>query len=209
QCAQCHNHKYDPVSQQEYYRLFAFFNNCDEPTAPVETPDVAAKRAAAQRVIDAKLAALPDAFPLDPEADPADARPEADRRREYLEFQFKAWRIREAERAKRWQILTPTAGKADVASVTILPDRSVIALGDLSKQDTYRVTFAGPVRDVVALRLEVLPDDRLPNRGPGRVAYEGALGDFFLNELTLTADGQPVKFKRAVEDQADGANTAQ
>src|SRR2546423_1579298 len=30
-CAQCHNHKFDPVAQKEYYRLFAFFNNCDEP----------------------------------------------------------------------------------------------------------------------------------------------------------------------------------
>ena len=27
ECAQCHNHKYDPFSQQDYYRLFAFFNN--------------------------------------------------------------------------------------------------------------------------------------------------------------------------------------
>jgi hypothetical protein len=34
-CAQCHDHKYDPVSQKDYYRLYAFFNNCDEPTLPV------------------------------------------------------------------------------------------------------------------------------------------------------------------------------
>ena len=30
-CAECHNHKYDPISQREYYQLFAFFNNCEEP----------------------------------------------------------------------------------------------------------------------------------------------------------------------------------
>ena len=34
-CAQCHDHKYDPVSHTEYYRLYAFFNNCDEPTMTI------------------------------------------------------------------------------------------------------------------------------------------------------------------------------
>ncbi len=35
-CARCHEHKFDPVSQREYYQLFAFLNNCDEPT--IEAP---------------------------------------------------------------------------------------------------------------------------------------------------------------------------
>ncbi|MFO0804214.1 MAG: PSD1 and planctomycete cytochrome C domain-containing protein [Gemmataceae bacterium] len=34
-CCQCHDHKYDPLSQTDYYRLYAFFNSCDEPTMPV------------------------------------------------------------------------------------------------------------------------------------------------------------------------------
>ena len=37
-CAQCHDHKYDPISQREYYRLFAFFNNVDEPDLEIATP---------------------------------------------------------------------------------------------------------------------------------------------------------------------------
>jgi mono/diheme cytochrome c family protein len=34
-CAQCHDHKYDPVSQKDYFRLYAYFNNCDEPTVTI------------------------------------------------------------------------------------------------------------------------------------------------------------------------------
>ena len=39
-CAQCHDHKFDPISQKEYYQLFSFFNNADEPTIPVSAEDV-------------------------------------------------------------------------------------------------------------------------------------------------------------------------
>jgi hypothetical protein len=38
QCAQCHNHKFDPVSQEEYYRLFAFLNNDHESSVVAYTP---------------------------------------------------------------------------------------------------------------------------------------------------------------------------
>ncbi len=36
-CARCHSHKYDPISQVEYYQLFALLNNCEEPTIEVPT----------------------------------------------------------------------------------------------------------------------------------------------------------------------------
>ncbi len=40
-CSQCHDHKYDPISQKDYYRLYAFFNNCDEPSLTVGgTPEL-------------------------------------------------------------------------------------------------------------------------------------------------------------------------
>ncbi len=39
-CAQCHDHKFDPIAQKEYYRLFAFLNNQDEPTMKVLDPSL-------------------------------------------------------------------------------------------------------------------------------------------------------------------------
>jgi hypothetical protein len=54
-CAQCHDHKYDPVSQKDYYRLYAYFNNCDEPTITIGgSPDLEKKIAELQ----AKIAQL-------------------------------------------------------------------------------------------------------------------------------------------------------
>ena len=43
-CAQCHDHKFDPIEQKEYYRLFAFFNNQDEPQITIHKPEVNAPR---------------------------------------------------------------------------------------------------------------------------------------------------------------------
>jgi mono/diheme cytochrome c family protein len=50
-CARCHDHKYDPISQREYFQLFAFFNNQDEPTITLAEPELVAK----QQAIQAKL----------------------------------------------------------------------------------------------------------------------------------------------------------
>jgi hypothetical protein len=38
-CAQCHDHKFDPISQKDYYRFLAFFNSCDEPTLDLSPPE--------------------------------------------------------------------------------------------------------------------------------------------------------------------------
>jgi hypothetical protein len=52
-CCQCHDHKFDPLTQKEYYGLFAFFNNADEPDLPLAPPEVIERA----REVDAKIAA--------------------------------------------------------------------------------------------------------------------------------------------------------
>ncbi len=58
-CAQCHDHKFDPIAQKEYYRLFAFLNNQDEPTMKVLDPTVDVNALTAElKNVEGKLAAL-------------------------------------------------------------------------------------------------------------------------------------------------------
>jgi mono/diheme cytochrome c family protein len=62
-CCQCHDHKFDPITQREYYQLFAFLNNADEPTLELGTPAEVEVRKAAR----ARIAALQKQLkPLDP-----------------------------------------------------------------------------------------------------------------------------------------------
>jgi len=125
-----------------------------------------------------------------------DPRPEMVRRQELIEQKFKAWLTAERERTVAWNILKPTQLKANLALLTIQPDDSVFASGDQTKSDTYEITLRVPA-GTTALRLEALPDDRLPAHGPGATFYEGPKGDFFLSEFTAEANGKAIKFATA------------
>ena len=68
-CAQCHDHKFDPLSQREYFQLFAFFNQQDEPSLEAGTPEQFAAREAVrlrgkplQAELDAQAEALKPKF---------------------------------------------------------------------------------------------------------------------------------------------------
>jgi hypothetical protein len=196
-CAQCHTHKYDPITQTEYYQFLTFLDNTEEPEIALPDAEVDRKRAALEARIAALEAALADQFPEDP-ADEADVDP-AEKRRYHRERRFRDWLDAERARTVPWTTLRPVAAVANLPLLTIQDDGSVYASGDQTKADTYTVKYRGTSGPITALRLDVLPDDRLPAGGPGRTYYEGPKGDFFLSELRIKVDGKPVALGGASE----------
>jgi hypothetical protein len=127
------------------------------------------------------------------------------RRRESLDKAFSAWLVQQKATTATWQIIKPVKATSNLPLLTIQADSSVFVSGDITKADTYQVDLGKPPEAVTAIRLEALPDPRLPGRGPGMTYYEGAKGDFLMGEFQLTADGQPVKIAKASQSYADAS----
>jgi hypothetical protein len=197
-CAQCHSHKYDPISQREYYSLFAFLDNADEPEFDVPDPAIAARRTEIAREIDRLEAGLKDHYPSDGPAS--------------LKAKAAAWE--KSIKPVQWTVLTPDrlASKKH-ATLTVQPDGSVLASGDKPNNDVYTVELATDLKGITALRLEVLTDPSLPDGGPGRAPLF-QVGDFLLTEFQLAAapaaadpsgkrpSPRSVRLARATEDFA-------
>src|SRR5262249_52866592 len=196
-------------AQKEYYGIFALLNNCDEPTIDVQSVEVATRRAEVEKEIAAPGAGLSEYFPPDPPPHPGGKRTAQEIRRAHLEAPFSARLKVEREKTVNWTVLKPTSAKGNVPLLTIESDGTVFVSGDKSKHDVYDLTFRTDLKDITAIRIEALPDDRLPNRGPGRVNYEGPFGDFFLCEVTLANDGRPQHLGAVTADYFDGNNKPQ
>ncbi|HWE40779.1 MAG TPA: PSD1 and planctomycete cytochrome C domain-containing protein [Isosphaeraceae bacterium] len=205
-CAQCHTHKFDPITQRDYYRVMAFLDNADEPEFPVPNAEVARRRRAIEAKVAALVDALPSRFPPDHSVD--DPRPLDLRRADHLDRRFRAWHDAAERDARRWTILRPSSATANLPRLEVQGDGSVLAAGDQTKSDTYTLTYPTNLQRITAIRLEVLPDDRLPRRGPGRVFYEGSPGDFFLSEFRPSAGGRPIKLAGASQSFARGGAPA-
>ncbi len=197
-CAKCHDHKFDPISQREYYQLAAFFNTVDEvgldgsqgnaePKAPAPDPG---QRAALQelRAELAPLDALLDDVNGDADAAQAAWQEEWDRRL-----------------GERWRTLTPVSLESTTgARMIVLDDGSIEVSGDNPTTDVYVIEAETDLDRVFALRLEALRDRSDPSLGIGRAAD----GSFVLTEIeveaTPLAGGQPrdVDFVDAHADYA-------
>ena len=191
-CAQCHNHKYDPLTQADYYGLFACLDNADEPEWVIPDAEQAKAVADATTRLETAWSELPGKWPLVPAAEGQPAPGP-------LEERFAGWEREEAAKAIDWRIVTPQSWQTSMPHLVVRDDGSILASGDVTKSDRYEIVFPAADIPIRAIRLEVLPDPSLPAYGPGMCWYEGPKGDFFLSELEITAGGARVPVAAATD----------
>ncbi|MCY3015782.1 MAG: PSD1 and planctomycete cytochrome C domain-containing protein [Planctomycetota bacterium] len=184
-CAQCHNHKYDPLTQADYYGLFACLDNADEPEWVIPDAEQAKAVADATTRLETAWSELPGKWPLVSAAEGQPApRP--------LEERYAGWERDETAKAIDWHVVKPQSWQTSMPHLVVRDDGSILASGDVTKSDRYEIVLPAADIPIEAIRLEVLPDPSLPAYGPGLAWYEGPKGDFFLSELEITAGGARV-----------------
>jgi len=192
ECCQCHDHKYDPFTQRDYYRLLAYYNNTEQeadradpkvpssiafmgPTMDLPDPERDAERA----TLEAKL---------------ADVKQRTATRRDEIASDLETWIARlseQAANAPRTHTLAVTDFQSTGVTDTheILDDGSVLLLGDdPPSRDTYEITLETDVTGIRAIKLEALTDDSLPGKGPGR--GDPARPNFVLRSFAVTAQAK-------------------
>ncbi len=207
-CARCHDHKYDPIKQEDYFRLFSFFNNNQEPglysqiadanraLEPFLTIPTAEQQERQQRMQQEIAAAEQKLNEVTPEEVAAFAAFRAELR---LDDQM-VW--------QRPKVLTATSKHG--ATLTVQNDGSVLASGVNPKQDEHQFTLRSEQKSLRWLALEALPDASLPHAKVGRAPN----GNVVLQHLRLesrpagdpTAPFRPVDLVYAFADveQDDG-----
>jgi mono/diheme cytochrome c family protein len=154
-CARCHNHKFDPIPQTDYYALQAVFAGVDRIDRPYD-PDpkvLAERRRLSQVKSDLTAATTPIAELLTPAT----------------RAKVEAWENARTAREASWKLLQPSDTVSTMgATLTRLKDGSVLASGERPDKDWYFVTARANLNRVTAIRLEVLSDPSLPQNGPGR-----------------------------------------
>lgn len=188
-CARCHDHKFDPVSQQEYYALQAVFAGIDKANRLYDRdPSIALRR---RNLLEQKsLSSGRDARAVTRLLAPA------------LQNEVAAWEAQVQQSRRRWRVLEPKELLSDGgASLARLADGSVLSSGLRPDKDTYRVVLSTDGRPITGIRLEVLTDPGLPHQGPGRQEN----GNLHLNEFGVVVhspDGslQPLTWQRVRAD---------
>ena len=189
QCGQCHSHKYDPLTQTEYYRMFAFLNNSHEGSIPVYPPQANAKRQAI-------LADIQE----------VERQLKVDRPKWKAELQ--KWMDSVRGNQPEWSVLKIANAEPSNNAQRYFEqhDKSLIAQGYAPTRFTSHFAAETGASNIRAFRLELLTHPTLPSGGPGR-AVNGlmALTGF---KVTVENPEKPdekrtVKFVKATTDFAN------
>lgn len=193
-CSRCHDHKFDPISQKEFYQLTAFFNqvaerglNGFEPMQQIASPLAEPVDPTVQQKMD----------DLKTQIDKLKAEPSA------AEVNQWAKEIATTTNTK-WQILDPVKMSSSGGSILVRQDdKSILAGGANPNKDVYEIASSTQETMITAIRLECLTDDSLPGGGPGRHSNS----NFVLSEFELVAvsiadpnQRQTIKFSKAIAD---------
>ena len=166
-CAQCHSHKFDPISQRDFYKVYAVFNQCDEPSIQVPS----AEQLTEQTRLNNEIAAV--------------EQPLKDLDTELLKGLLDWEKSVASQSDGGWKLLDPAVWKTDKGATLTKIDGSAL-LVDFSTpaNDVYTITFDPPAdTPITAIRLETINHPSLPMMGPGR-----AEGNFVLSEFEAFVD---------------------
>ena len=201
-CVQCHSHKFDPISQEDYYSLFAFFNSIDEdgragtkagPHIQYTSPRVADRVSEQQAYLDW-----------------CQQRVQAERKQ--AEQRFASWLEEFTANPPAdyivWRTPRPEVTSVEGTEFVVESDQVVSTEGPIPYQDDYRITFRMPesMSRVTGFRLEVFPHE---SHESGRYSRNGN-GEFTLTNVLAMGRrvGSPaehqIELSRAVaSDNAD------
>jgi len=183
-CCQCHNHKFDPFSQKEYYQLYAFLNNDEEAFIEVPKP----KHEKLRKEIRAQIVSLEE---------------KAMAETTNLVERMAMWEKSVAEPTTNWTVLEPKDWQNFATKFEKLEDSSLLGGGDLQPGGVMRVWTETQLTNITGFRLEALTNPNLIYGGPGLIGK----GTFLVREFTVEAyplDGtvtNKIKFRRALADQ--------
>ena len=207
ECAQCHDHKFDPFTAKDYYQFLAFFNNTQleadrqNPNSPSSIAFIGPSMAIADDELDGERSKI--------QLQRLELKSQFAKRREELDVDLAGWAASLAKNNKQ----SPQQHAIEVVSFEsrgntdtyeIREDGAVLLIGtEPSPTDTYVVQGTLKASDVRAIRLDVLTDESLPGSGPGR--GDSKRSNFVLNELTVSVVApdkklRTLKFVKAIAD---------